>query len=147
MRQNGFTLIELVVVVAIVSVLAALTLPSIVSARAVAGEGDAVSALRQISNAQSIYQLMDKNGDGAINFAETLPDLVGAGLLDPTFTDTERQGYLYTVTVNGPDRSDWSCVAVPAHPKAGTKRFFVDSSGVIRFTMSGTPDASSKPIG
>ena len=92
-HSKGFTLIELVVVIAIVGIIAALTVPNLLASRGAANETSAISALRQISTSQLLFSNKvfvdaDTDGRGEYGFfgelsGSVMGRLQGAALVDP----------------------------------------------------------------
>lgn len=146
-NQKGFTLIELMIVIAIIAIIAAIAIPNLLEARKGANESAAISTMRTLVTVQALYRDTDKDGDGQADFATTFTDLFNNGqLIDDVLSTGIKQGYSFTLSGDG---FSWSCVAVPqSDGKTGDRRFFVDDTGVIRFTSDGTdPDGGSNPIG
>lgn len=150
-KNKGFTLIELMIVVAIIAIIAAIAIPNLLRSRMSANEAGAAGAMRTLSTAETQFQIaafLDANGDGTGDYGSLAnlmnPDGAGAS---PPFVDTVlgtgvKQGYTYTVvTVPGgaaasPTYTIQSTPSVPG--KTGYRRYFVDETGVIRFTGDGT---------
>ena len=93
MRASAFTLVELMVVVTILGVLAALSMPMFASAMETARMDESVAKLRSVSLAQRMYWLEERT------YANTLTDLVSSKLLD-TVVDSTTKPYQFTVSAS-----------------------------------------------
>jgi type IV pilus assembly protein PilA len=156
-RQAGFTLIEILVVVAVLLTLMAIAIPNMLRARSNANEASAVASLRTISTAQATYQQTYSLG-----FAPTLlalgpgggggaPTAAAADLIDQVLAAGSKTGYIFIYTpldANGDGRMDsYTIQANPTVPgQTGNKYFFADHTSVIRFSMAGPATAASPPI-
>lgn len=144
--QRGFTLIELMVVVAIIAAIAAFAIPNMLASRKAANESRAIQNLKKLSSAQVLYQTRDLDNDGRENFAVTFADLLAHGLIDEPLADGQAGGYAYEL-VEGEGRMSWLCYAVPLNPQSGDRSFLVDESGVVRYSIGAAPTASDPPVG
>ena len=160
MKRQGFTLVELMMVVVVIMIIAAIAIPVFLRNRISANEAAAISSLRTISTAQAQFraaQVVDQNGDGDADYGtlEQLGNPPPGGsvpFIDSVLSGGTKQGYLFTMNVvygNAGAAAAFSCLADPVAPnQSGTRRFFVDETGVIRATNDGTPaGAASPPIG
>ncbi len=142
-QRHGFTLVEIMIVVAIISLLAAIAIPNLLRARHNANEAAAIAALRTISTACESFRSAQTPTTYPANLAAlvaTAPVYIDTVLAAAVSTGTSKQGYFYTyafVNVN-----QYTCTANPGvSGTTGTRIFFVDESGVIRLN-----DASGAPI-
>ncbi|MEM7165915.1 MAG: prepilin-type N-terminal cleavage/methylation domain-containing protein [Planctomycetota bacterium] len=143
MRKSGFTLIELMIVVAVIAIIAAISIPYIVGARMSSNEASAINSLRTLTTANNQYRTRFNEYAGAISDLEAT-NYIDASLGTPPY---EKAGYSFTYSVPVP-LAQWECEAIPLSVgSSGDRGFFVDESGVIRFTPDGSiPDETSAPV-
>ena len=151
-QTDGFTLIELMIVIAIIAIVVAITVPNLTRSRMSANEANALKSLRTVSTAEANFQsaaiLPDVNGMGMYG------SLAQLGAQFPPFVDQvlatgTKAGYGYTVTFNGqaPGSPAYQATAIPMTPQLGNKAFYVDQTGMITFTSDGSvPDPTSSVV-
>src|SRR4051812_3049001 len=102
-KQKGFSLIELLIVVAIILIIAAIAIPNLLRSRIAANEASAVGSIRTINTSEVTYASTYPN----VGFA-TLANLggsggsaTGAGLVDSVLASGTKSGYVFAVTTGG----------------------------------------------
>ena len=142
--NNGFTLLELMIVIAIIAIIAAIAIPNLKDARMAANEAHAITALRAIHSAQNIYREQDVDGNGTLDYADIPATLADHGLLEPNpgtdwWENWTQSGYKIGQSsglLNGQTLFIWSMVALPERPgDSGKRYFFIDQTGVIRYCL------------
>jgi prepilin-type N-terminal cleavage/methylation domain-containing protein len=154
-QSDGFSLIELLIVVAIILVIAAIAIPNFLRARLVANESSATQCVRTVNTAVITYASTYQNA----GFPPTLLALGGASpcvaaaasacLLDTVLSGGTKAGYKFIYTGDGATPSvSYTITATPVTlGMTGTRQFCSDQVGVIRFEPSGAGCGSgSAPI-
>jgi type IV pilus assembly protein PilA len=154
MRKNtrGFSLIELLIVVAIILIIAAIAIPDLLKSRQAANQASAVGSLRTINTSEVTYASTYTTG-----FSQDLTQLDGttspstvtaAGLIDSVLALGIKSGYTFVYTSH-PVSGRIDAYSLNASPTQGTGNgnfYYTDESGVIRQNTSTTATSSDSPL-
>jgi type IV pilus assembly protein PilA len=158
-KQKGFSLIELLIVVAIILIIAAIAIPNLLRARMAANEASAVGTMRTITTAEVTYSTTYGTGFGTLaslgGAAATCATATGATsaaacLVDASVAGGTKSGYTIAIPVpaalgtTAAPNNTFYATAVPASAgQTGTSTFCTDQSGVVRKDPTGGAIASA----
>ncbi len=135
-NKKGFTLVEIMIVVAIIALIASLAIPGLLRARLTASEAAATANLKNIRDACINYYSSLTPPNYPPNLATlgaAVPQYIDNSLSSATGAGNPKQGYFYIY--NRVNNFQFTCTAVSI--VAGGRQFFVDESGVIRLNGAG----------
>ncbi len=149
-KQKGFSLIELLIVVAIILIIAAIAIPNLLRARMAAYEASAVGSMKSINSGEITYA----SAYPTIGYAPALANLGGASpcvpssttacVIDSVLAGGTRSGYVFTATgAGGPPAVQYYATGVPLMlNQTGVRSFCSFEDAVIRVQPTGTGIAS-----
>ena len=165
-NQKGFSLIELVIVVSIILIFAAIAVPNLLRSRIAANEASAVGSVRAINTSARTYYSTYHNGYpaglvamGTASAAGTTPSCGEALLIDNQLTLGTKTGYNFTYSDGSGDTPNaamqggcagWNTYTVNADPvtpgTSGQRHFYSDQTGVIRYNANGVAGTTDAPV-
>jgi type IV pilus assembly protein PilA len=144
-KQKGFSLIELLIVVAIILIIAAIAIPNLLRARIAANESSAVASIRTINTAQISYN----SAYPTVGFANltalagsctgsTLPTSAAACLIDSQLASGSKSGYTFVSTAaSGTPASSYFATANPqTQNTTGVRSFCSVADAVVRYSTA-----------
>ena len=154
-KQKGFSLIELLIVVAIILIIAAIAIPNLLRSKMAANEASAVGSVRTLNTSMVTYSTT--YGGFPASLAALGPIAAGgtassglADLVDSVLAAGNKSGYTFTytpATAVGGFVLAYTITANPSSPgTTGQRYFFSDQSGVIRADSAAAATATSTPI-
>lgn len=153
-KAQGFSLIELLVVVAVILIIAAIAIPNFIQSKERANESSAAESLRAVNTANVVYSTTY-----GIGFSPDMPSLAGSGavsqtaaqLLDPVLAAGTKNGYTFVYTAGATDSTGsvttYSVTADPISQNyTGMRHFYTDQTSVIRENDTVTAGPTDNPI-
>jgi len=152
-KQKGFSLIELLIVVAIILIIAAIAIPNLLRSKMAANEASAVGSMRTLNTSSVAYSTTYGGYPPALtNLAPaTTATSTSADLIDSVLAGGAKSGYTFTWSAGSQDSNNnylnYSIVAAPSSPgTTGQRYFYTDQSGVIRADPNGAANVNSTPL-
>jgi len=155
-RNQGFSLIKLLIVVAIILIIAAIAIPNLLKSKMAANQASAVASLRTLNTSEITYSSTYNQGFSS-NFAQLGPPASGAatsaaaGLVDSVLAAAAKSGYNFTYTAGAAANGVTPTYTIAADPvtagTTGQNHYFTDDSVGVRQNTSATATASDSPIG
>jgi len=153
-KQKGFSLIELLIVVAIILIIAAIAIPNLLRSRIAANEASAVGSLRTINTAETTYSTAypDQGFTALVNLGPngggSTASSSGAQLIDEVLASGTKSGYTFNLATSG--TVPFLTYTITGNPvsqgQTGQRSFYSDQSAVIRYNATNPATANDGPI-
>jgi type IV pilus assembly protein PilA len=147
-KQKGFSLIELLIVVAIILIIAAIAIPNLLRSKMAANEASAVGSLRTINTSSVAFSTTYGNFPTQLSDLgpSTSPTSSAADLIDSALVQGQKSGYVFAYTAST-TYQQYSIAASPINQGVtGQRYFFTDQSGVIRVNLTSNASSTDNPL-
>lgn len=147
-NDYGFSLIELLIVVAVIGIIAAIAAPNLIKSRQAANEASAIGSVRSIGTSQAAYQSTTGRGDA---FATNLVSLNSVGFIDAVLASGSKSGYGFACNGSasaGSQPATFDTTAIPEMTGGygtGNRSFYSNDSYVIFQTAGSTVMTRTTP--
>ena len=141
--DRGFSLVELLIVVLIIGIIAQMAIPHLMQSKLAANEASAITTVRSVLNAETLYVTTVGSGRYA-----TMGALVSGMLVDTVVGSSTKDGYVFSISL-GAAATSFSIDARPTgFSNSGIRSFYSDETAVIRYTTANAAaTASDTPLG
>jgi type IV pilus assembly protein PilA len=155
-KQEGFSVIEILIIVAIILIIAAIAIPNLLRSKMASNEASAVDSLRMLNSTSTDY--FKEYGGYPVSISVLGPVAIGAtassglaDMIDEVLATGLKSGYSFTWSAGTSDANgnvlDYSITARPSTPGiSGQRYFYTDQSGVIRSEQGAPATAVSTPL-
>ena len=143
-NSKGVTLLEMMIVVLLISIIAAVVIPKLTESKTSANETSAIATLKVLATAQAQFREADRENDTYLDYSSALTELCTVGLIDNVIGGGMKSGYVFALSGA---TYKWECTATPVNERVAKRSFYIATSGTIRYSLQGTPDANSPPVG
>lgn len=138
-RPNGFTVLELLIVMGVIAIIASIAIPNYTSSKKSANEASAIESMRSLVAAEENFRVTQNPPKYGV-----LSELKSTGLVNPVLGSGSKSGYTF-ITFGLPSAHTY---AFTGHPQSGSgdKWYYVDQTGVIRASAGSAADPTSSPL-
>jgi type IV pilus assembly protein PilA len=148
-KQKGFSLIELLIVVAIILIIAAIAIPNLLRSKIAANQASAVASLRTLNTSSVLYNTNYQQYPSSIASMGTGASVTSASadLIDSVLAGGQKSGYDFTWSGGGAGATTYAINADPLTVSSGTVHYYTDQTLVIRSNSTAAATANDLPIG
>ncbi len=145
MKEKGFTIVELLIIVAVLGVIAAIAVPNYIKAQRSARDSNAVKYIRTWSSGQELYKKTNNC------YSSSDEDLVTGGFVHKALNGgvADDKGHTYSIDSAGcaePDPNRWYGRARRKDPTVASNSYYIDQSGVIHKAQAATANVTDPPM-